>query len=137
MDGERLCFTEFLLEKRELTQFIRKTGPKTIQLRSIDRTTRGAENPERLRSIDHTTGCTPVGWIGTSTHTAQLNNSTFIGRIGTTTRSTQTTSKENRARKSYNECIIWHSFELAFRPFLRHFQISYLTNKAKGQLQHE
>jgi hypothetical protein len=40
-----------------------------------------------------------VGWIGTSTCTAQLNNTTSsISRIGTSTRSTQTTSKDRSSR---------------------------------------
>jgi hypothetical protein len=51
----KLVLSRIFIRRRELTQFIRKPGLKTVQLRSIDHTTRGAENPERLRSADHTT----------------------------------------------------------------------------------
>jgi hypothetical protein len=70
----------------ELTQFIRKPGPKTIQLGSNDRTTRGAENPERLRSANHTTRHSGGLDLDLNTHHSTQQH---IGRIGTSTRSTQ------------------------------------------------
>jgi hypothetical protein len=63
--------SRIFIRRRELTQFIRKTGP--------DRTTSGAQNPERLRSADHTTRhFGGLDWdLNTHRSTQQL-----IGRIG-------------------------------------------------------
>jgi hypothetical protein len=97
--------SRIFIRRRELTQFIRKTGP--------DRTTSGAQNPERLRSADHTTRhFGGLDWdLNTHRSTQQL-----IGRIGISARSTQTTSKDRSSRIRTSTRISTTSFRCRHEP---------------------
>jgi hypothetical protein len=97
--------SRIFIRRRELTQFIRKTGP--------DRTTSGAQNPERLRSADHTTRhFGGLDWdLNTHRSTQQL-----IGRIGISARSTQTTSKDRSSRIGTSTRVSTTSFRCRHEP---------------------
>jgi hypothetical protein len=80
-----------------------------MQLGSIDRTTRGAENPERLRSADHTTR--HIGGLDWDFNTHRSTQQLIV-RIGASTRSTHSTSKD---RSSQNGT----SIRVSTTPFRR------------------
>jgi hypothetical protein len=78
-DGESLCFPEFLLEEESYPVYKENRAWKPYN--SGRSTAQQVEQRAPDDSGPHTIQLdTPVGWIGTSTRTTQLNNSSV--RLG-------------------------------------------------------
>jgi hypothetical protein len=78
--------SRIFIRRRELAQFIRKTGSKTIQLWSIDRTTRGVKPQTTQVHRPYNSG--ELDWDINKHRSSQDELTTLHGRIGTSTQAT-------------------------------------------------